>query len=709
MAILEKIRKRSLFLILVIGLALFAFVISDLFRNGGFESTKSIVGEVNGESISRDEFIQEVERTSRAYGPSASTIQVVNQVWNRELRNTLLSQQYEELGLSIEKDQIINVVKANPSYASDPTFQNASGVFDEGRFIEFIADLKANNPIAFEQWKQQEQSLVDAAKEQMYFNLIKAGVGATAKEGELNYKLENDKVDIKYVRVPYSSIPDSTVTVSKKDIQSYINDHKDLYEEDASRSIEYVFFEEKPSLEDDQEVLGIVNKLRDKSVEFRDGKNDTIAGLSTTTDVEAFVNEHSDTKYLDKYLFRAQLPVAEADTLLNSEVGYVYGPYKDGEAYKMSRVVAKARIPDSVQSSHILVRFSGALGAGTDVTKTEEEARKSIDSILRLVRNDKEKFAEVADSINPDGTKGRGGDLGWFLYSQITDDTFDRDFSDYLYFNNKGDIDVVKTKFGFHIIRIDDQAAFSDAVKLATIEREVEPSEKTINDLFTTTTKFEIDATSKDFAEAASEKNYVLRPVNKVRALDENLPGLGAQRGIVQWAFSKEAKVGDVRRFNLTNGYAVVRLTGKSKKGVLSAEEASARVLPIIRRHKKAEMIMSKSNATTLEDFAAANGTSVSAASSLDMKSSTIAGAGREPKVIGAAFGLQEGATSSLIEGENGVFMVQVTKKTDAASLDSYSVYLLRQKTDNRNRVNNSVFNALRKSAEIEDNRADFY
>jgi len=705
MAILESIRKRSLFLILVIGLALFAFIISGIFtQGGGLSTTKSVIGKVNDVSIAREDFAQKVESASRNFGAGASTVQVVNQIWNREVRNTLLEQQFEDLGLSIERDQIINVIKSNPTFTSDPTFQNEFGLFDEGRFIEFIADLKANNPLGYQQWQLQEESLVNSAKEQMYFNLVKAGVGSTIKEGELNYKLENDKVDIKFARVPFSTIPDSTITVTKSDIQKYINEHKDLYEEEASRDIQYVFFEETPSLDDDTKVRTDLAGLLD-----RDDSNDSI-GFKNTTEVEAFIDRNSTTKYQDKYIFKDQLNAAVADSIFTLSEGGVFGPYKDASSYKMSRLIGRTRIADSVKSSYILVPYVGSLAANATTTKTEEEAKKTIDSIFKLVRNDKAKFTEIADTINQDATRGKGGDLGWIRYSQITDETFDRDFSDFMFFNDNGSIGVVKTKFGFHVIRIDEQTSFKEGVKLATIERPIEPSEETINNLFTTTTKYEIEANEKDFEEVAKNNNYIVRPVNKVKELDENLPGLGAQRRIVQWAFNEETKVGDIKRFDLSNGYAVARVTGKrAKKGLAAVEDVSSRILPIIRRQRKAEIIRSKSSATSIDDFATQNGVTISTATALTMNSTTIPGAGREPKVVGAAFGLEEGASSGFIDGENGVFIIQVTKKEAAVPLDNYGTYTLNQKTRNRNNAINAAFNALRKAADIEDNRATFY
>ncbi|WP_340077685.1 peptidylprolyl isomerase [Leptobacterium sp. I13] len=702
MAILEKIRKRSLFLILVIGLALFAFVVSDLFRNGNFSSTKSIIAEVNGESIQRDAFVQQVENISRQYGAGASTIQVVNQVWNQELRKTLLGQQYEELGLSIEKDQIINVVKANPSFASDPTFQNEAGLFDEGKFVEFIADLKANNPLAYQQWTLQEEALINLAKEQMYFNLIRAGVGATIKEGELNYKLENDKVDIKYVQIPYSTIPDSTVTVSKKEIETYINAHKEEFKEEKSRDIQYVFFEEKPSLEDEETVKDAITALLGNSIEYNEAtkQNDTVAGFRTTNDVESFVNKHSDVRYDSTFVAKKSLSIVYADSIFNLAIGEVYGPYKDGDAYKLTRMLAR-RPNGSVKASHILIAYEGATRANPNITRTKAEAEAKAKELLVEARNNKDKFAELARDNSDGPSAPQGGDLGYFQEGVMVPE-----FNDFVFSNPAESVGFVETEFGYHVIKIDDK---EDVIQLATVVQELEPSEKTINELFTTTTKFEIAVADGNFTDVAKENNYSVRPVNKIKAMDENLPGVGNQRAVVQWAFSKDTKVGDVKRFNISNGYIVAQLTDKTEEGVMTPEDASARVLPILRKQKKAAIIKENNTAASLEAFSQANNVQINTASALNMKTPTIVGAGREPKVVGVAFGLQESATSGLIEGENGIYMVQVTKKSSAIALDNYITYAITKKTSNRNSVSSSVFNALREVAEIEDNRSDFY
>ena len=262
MAVLENIRKRTTVLILIIGLALFAFVISGVFTSSNFggEKVGSSVAEINGEDISIDEFRQEVEVASNRVGPTASSMQVVNQVWENKVRQTILGEQFEDLGIGIEQDQIVDFLRTT-GYAQNPQFQNQNGQFDPNIFKQTVADWKVNNPAQYSAWLQTENEIVQLAKEQTYFNMVKAGVGATLKEGELDYKLANEKMDIKYVRVPYTSIPDSTINVTKSEIADYVSKHKEEYKQEPARDLQYVYFQEKPSEADQNAIKEEITKL----------------------------------------------------------------------------------------------------------------------------------------------------------------------------------------------------------------------------------------------------------------------------------------------------------------------------------------------------------------------------------------------------------------------------------------------------------------
>tara|TARA_R110000868_G_scaffold125037_6_gene330432 strand:+ start:880 stop:3000 length:2121 start_codon:yes stop_codon:yes gene_type:complete len=706
MAILDKIRKKTTILILIIGLALFAFVISGIFSANTFSGAKvgSAVAEVNGNDISIDEFREKVDIATRNYGPNATSMQVVNNVYEQEVRNAILEQQFDELGISVEQDQIVDFLRTNPSYSQLPQFLDENGLFDENKFIEFIANLKENNPAGYQDWLQTEKSIIHAAKEQIYYNLIKSGVGATLKEGELDYKLANDKIDIKYVRVPFTSIADSTIAVSKSEIEAYVKAHKDDFKQEDSRDIQFVYFEEKASLKDENDVKEKITALLNDSQVFSAAKDttETIKGFRNTTDMTAFLDLNSDVKFDTIYKAKSSLPAKFTDTLVTLSIGEIFGPYRDGNAFKVSKMTGK-KSGGNVKSSHILIAYVGATRAGAEVTRTKEEAEKEAKRVFAEVKKNKEDFAKFAQDNSDGPSASKGGDIGFFQEGQLA-----TEYNDFIFKNKVGAIDLVETDFGFHIIKIEDK---QDIFQIANLVREIEPSDETIDLLFQDATKFEMESIDgkTTFADVAKTSNYVVRPVNKIKAMDENLPGLGSERSIVQWAFNSDSENGDIKRFDLANGYAVVQLTAKYAKGLMSSEDASATVLPKLRKEKKAAQIMSNNKDKSIEAFAKDNNVSEATATALTVKSPTIPGAGREPGVVGTAYVLGEGKTSGLIEGESGIYMVTVIKKTEATKLENYSTFSNNLKSSKVNSVNTAVYQALKNASEIEDNRGMFY
>ncbi|MFZ9002656.1 MAG: peptidylprolyl isomerase [Robiginitalea sp.] len=704
MAILENIRKRTTVLILIIGLALFAFVISDVLTRGGMGGPKvgSSVGEINGEPISIEEFRKSMEVASNQ--SQATSTQIVNAVWDREVRTAILNQQFEELGLEIESDQVLELIRNNPSFAQNPQFQDENGFFDDTAFLNFIADLRVNAPQQYELWLQNEIALIQSAKEQRYFDLIRAGIGATLQEGELEYHLANDRVDIRYVRVPYSSVPDSTISVTKEEIAAFIKEHREDFKQEAARDIRYVFFEEKASEADEQAIREDMQELVGDRMEYKEEMDSTVVipGFRTTDDMAAFLDRYSDSKYDTVYRAKNELPAQFADSLLTLQVGELYGPYRDNGFFRISRMMDKKE-NGSVKASHILITYEGAERANPQITRSKEEAEERARELLVEARKEGAVFAQLARENSDGPSAPRGGDLGYFQEGIMT-----QKFNDFAFNNQIGTIDLVETEFGYHIVKVDDK---QDVVRLATFSRAIEPSDETINGLFTEATTFEM-AVSEDkggYAQKASEKEYQVRPVNQLKAMDENLPGLGAQRRIVQWAFNEETRVGDVRRFDLNNGYAIAQLTATHAEGLKSVEDASVQVLPRLRKEKKAAQIIAANQGKSMEEIASSNSVVVSSASALNAKSPTIAGAGREPLVVGTAVTMDPGKTSGLLEGETGVFKLEVTNKEEAPAMENYTPYANNLQNSLGARVTTEVYNALRERAEIVDNRSTFY
>ncbi|SOC79976.1 peptidylprolyl isomerase/peptidyl-prolyl cis-trans isomerase D [Salinimicrobium sediminis] len=706
MAVLNKIRQRSVFLIVIIALALFSFVLADVIRNGGMVSQKSqnTIATINGEDIEREQFARQVEAYQRNLGPNATTSQAVNMVWDLNVRRALMEEQLEELGIRVEEAQVKEMLRQE--MGNNPNFVNEAGMFDENRLREYVATLKSTSPQAYQQWLDYENNIAESAREQIYLNLVRAGVGATLLEGEQSYRFANDNVDMEFVQIPYSSVDDSEVEISKSDIRKYIEANPEKFSSEATRDIRYVFFEETASPEDEQEVRKDLEGLLNSRVEFNavTKSNDTVAGFSNTSEYETFVNENSDQKFLNSFVFKDQLPAEHADSLFNLGEGEIYGPFQFNGSWRVSRLIETAQIPDSSKAAHILVAWQGS-PVGGQVTRTKEEAKALADSISNVVKNDRAKFAELASEFSADASnKEDGGDLGWFSPGMMVPA-----FNDFVFTNNEGTIGVVETQFGYHVINIQEQTDREKAIKLATISRAIEPSEKSMNALFAEVTNFELDAKEGDFEELAKANEKEVRPVKDIQQLEESIPGLGSQRRIVQWAFEDGVEVGDIKRFEVSGGYVVAQVTAVNEKGLKSVESASSTVIPILQKQKKAEIIKSKISGNDLQQIAQNQGVEVNSASSVNRNNPTLPGVGNEPKVVGTAFALEQGAVSKPIAGEKGVFVVKVLQKTEAPKLDSYRPYASREAAARRTTVNTEVFEALKENAEIEDNRARFY
>jgi peptidyl-prolyl cis-trans isomerase D len=701
MAILNNIRKRGVFLIIIIALALFSFILADVIRNGGFASEKSqtTVALVNGEEIGREGFMLQVESAKRALGPNGTTGQAINRVWDNELRMMLLSQQFEKLGLSAEKEQISNALRLN--LATNQTFLNDAGVFDEGKLQEYIASIKASNPTAYQQWLDFEKSTEQGVLENAYYTMIKGGLRSTVAEGELEYRFENDKINLQYVQIPYTKIADEDVPVSDDEIRSYVKSHADEFEVEPKVDIQYVSFMEAPSEDDIQDTKKNMLSLLEDRFEF----NDTILGFARTIDNVEFVNANSDVPFVDRWMFKKDLPSSVADTIYNMAVGDIYGPYKRDNTFNLSKVIESKQMPDSIQSKHILIRYAGSLRAASDVTRSKEDAEKRADSILGVVTRDKSKFALLAATLSEDNSnKSKGGDLGY-----NPPGTMVPAFDNFTINNRVGTLGVVETDFGFHVIGVVDQKNVQRAIKVATVIHEVELSEKTLSDNFSEASKFEVASQKGDFAEMAKTAELDLRPVNKIGELDSNIPGVGNNRTIVNWAFNEETSVGTIKRFSIPDGYVIAQLTRKDPKGLLSVAEASVTVTPILRNKKKAEKIRETITVTTLPEIAARQNVSVQTATALTMSAPTIPGAGAELEFVGAAFGKSAGETTGLIDGKAGVFIAKILAIDKAPDLETYESYANQLNTKIQPTITSTVVNALKKTADIEDNRANFF
>ncbi len=543
--------------------------------------------------------------------------------------------------------------------------------------------------------------------------MVSEGLNVSVQESAFDYKLDNTKINAKYVYAPYSSVSDSLVKVSSEEVKKYVENHPKEFKREASRSLKYVTFAITPSKEDEVETKKQVASFINDREEYNTATKSKgmVKGFKNATDLKSFfeVNK-SDIAFNDNYFFNNELP---KDSIWKSvEVNQVVGPYKENGFFKLSKVLEITKLPDSVKSSHIIVPFAGTIRATT--TRTKEEAKKMIDSLFTIVSKNPKQFSVIAEKINVDATKTKGGEIGWVTKKSAFSPYFDRDFANYIFKNKKGNTGVVLSKFGYHIIRIDDQKNFEKAYKVSSFGRVIEPSEATENNIFEQAETLALRlAEGKKIEEAGKEKNYLVQNAENLRILDEQVPGIGNQRQIINWAYKDDTKVGDSKRFDIEysgkRGYVVVELSQKTDDDeVAITGDILNKVTPILKNEKKAKILAKKISGNTLEEIAKSLNTNIRIVSGVTFANPLLSGVGNEPKVVGAMSGIPTEKISKAIDGNKGVFVVKVTKRTDAVKLDNYDSYTKKRKKGLNGRLNN-VYDVLKEKADIVDQRGKFF
>lgn len=702
MAVLGNLRKNSFVLIAVIGMALFAFVIAGVFDGSGLQSQEPI-GIVNGEELSVTDFRNQIDVLKKSY--NFNDLQALTTAWDETVRSKLLSQQIDELGIGSSRDHLEFFLSQSPSFNSDERFLNDAGIFDVNKFSNFIAELKEINPQSYSQWSLQEEQFNKQIKFNSYFNLVTSGFNSTFFEGKNQYLKSNNIADISFVKIPYSTVNDSLISVSSSEIRSYIKDNPADFDQKSVRSFDYVIFNESPSVKDETDLRNKINSLLNEREEYNQVSklNEVIPGFLTTSNLDFFLSENSDVPYDSIYRPKGYFSSSHAQMIFNLENNNTYGPYVDGDFLKISKMLDKKR-NGNVRASHILIAYNGSQGSNPQITRTKNEAKNEANRILKLARSNPDNFSSYAIDFSDGPSKSNGGDLGFFQEGNMV-----KPFNDFVFNNRVGRIGLVETDFGYHVIKI---VAKEDVVLVGTLALKNIPSERTSDSIFNIASKFEIELSNiGDFNQTAESFDFEVKSLNNIGVLDHDLPNMENQRRLVQWLFNEETEIDDFKRFDLSRGgYVIAKLTDKAEEGLMKPELASITVLPILKNKKKAKIIISDNKKfKNLEDLASNNNLEILNVSALNQVTPIVAQAGFEPKVIGKAFGLEINSISDLFEGETGVYMIKLNSIKSADELESYTPFENQLTNKFRSNVDFSIVQSLKKSADISDNRNDYY
>jgi len=687
--------------VIFVFVAIAAFILGDLFSGNSsiLKWGRNSVGEIAGREISYDEFQSVIrEREANYYlqmGREAGEREMLSlrqQAWDLLIARHAIQPQYAKVGVAVDDDEVWDMIQGkNVDENVRMAFTNQeTGQFDPNRVVTYLGQLKTM-PEGSEQrirWELFQRDLKPSRERIKYENLLIKSNYVTSAEGEREYHMQTDVAEAKFVYVPFYAVSDSSVTVTDAATKDYYNKNIEKFKTEESRDVKYISVPVIASAEDSLEVK---QDLARAVMEFKNAQEDS-AYASLNTD-----GQNPYTKYTV-----ATLPTfAPLDSMVT---GKVFGPFLDEGVFKVVKV---SRVfSDTVyaaRAKHILIKW-------TDTSESAKKAaREKAQGILNELKAGAD-FTAKAREFGTDGTASRGGDLGWFSSGQMV-----KPFESAVFGVTRPGLlgSLVETDFGYHIIDVTNTRN-NTAYQLAIVEREITPSDATINESFRKAEAFAADVSGlADFDKTARDQGLVVQEAKSILAGDRRVGALGEARQLVQWLF-RDASVGKISQvFDLDDQNVVAVMSGEISKGYKPLESVKAEITPAVINEAKGKIIIEKLSEAkgTLEEVANAYGPDANVYSSSDLKmsSNALPSVGFDPRAVGLAFSLDNGQRSKPVAGENGVIIMELQNKTIAPSLTDYSLYKSQLEQSGQNSSTMGIADAIKESADIVDKRYKFY
>ncbi|MCB0802670.1 MAG: SurA N-terminal domain-containing protein [Flavobacteriales bacterium] len=692
MAIIGKIRERSTLVLIIIGLAIVAFVLTDLFSaSASGQQGPANLAEIDGKIISAQDFDYRVQRAYENYELNSQSNQPLDertkssireQVWNEVVSDELVGKEMKKLGITVSTKELFDMVQGkNPHPQVMQAFSNPeTGEFNSGAVVQFIQNLD-NDPKAKEQWIAFERALKRNKHMDKYNTLIKEGMYMPTELAKMQAKEVDTKITFDYILKPYNSLADSLVQVTEDDIKSYYKNHLSNFEQKANRKAFYAYFPVRPSQLDIDMTQRWAKETYEKFIKI---EKDSV-----------FVNAHSDKPFDPTFYSVANVPMGADTGLWNKEVGYIKEPYMVEKTFFIQKVRAIKMAPDSVKASHILINTQD---------RTPARAEVIADSLLALLKSGS-KMADLAIENSDDvGSGQKGGDLGWFTEGMMV-----KPFNDAAFSANVGEFKKVKSQFGIHIIEVTERTELKKKIQIATIQRSAEASKDTYEEVFNKANSFSINANDlESFNKLVNELN-IQRRVAVLSENDNLIQGEAASRDIVRWI--KDAEVGDISEAeDLGNAFIVAIVDEINEDGPAPLEKVKATVEFEAKKEAKAKMFIEELSGTSdLNALASKTNLPIKTASNISFSSSSIPNVGIEPEIVGKAYGLQKGQMSIPIQGNSGVFVIAIKDRIETTNPDFNTIKNNNKRNSQAMVDNGLVFNALKDKADIKDNRSKFY
>jgi peptidyl-prolyl cis-trans isomerase D len=700
MALIGSLReKMGIGVVVFVFVAIASFVLGDLLGNNSVLLGDNSVGEIGGRTISAEEYQQAIQEREANYflnfgrQPGDREMPTIRQqAWEMLILRHAIEKEFDATGVTVTIDEMEDMIHGkNVDENVKQAFTNQqTGQFDREQVISYLQQLRSM-PETSEprvRWEVFQRDLKPGRERLKYERLLIKSAFVTTAEAELSYHMQNDVAEVKYLYVPYFAISDSTVTVTDDALSAYYSENKERYKSEHTRDLKFVQFPVVPSSDDTLAIREEMDRL--------------VNDFKASDDDSTFANINSD--YSNAYAQYTLSSLPEFITQSELTPGYVKGPFVDESAFKLVKVSKVGKDTTfNARASHILIRWDDETDAAKK--KAKDEARKILNEIKAGAS-----FADKAREHGTDGTASSGGDLGWFPTGQMV-----KPFNDAVFNATRAGLlnDVVETEFGYHIIEVTnvkDNTTYS----LAVIDREITPSDLSINEALRKAETFATELSGIDnFTAKAEKEGLTVYDAKNIGPSERRINVLAVARSAVQWLFrdAEEGKVSDV--FDMQDLYVVAVMTGEIEKGYKSLDLVKDAITPVVRNEVKGKMIIEKLTALqgSLEEIATAFGKDASVYSMSDLKLSlnSMTSVGFDPLAVGTAFSQEGGKRTKPFAGERGVLMVEVQNKTVAPAIADYASYKTQLEQEAINRNTSGIADAIKLKANIVDKRYKFY
>ena len=711
MATLEKIRSKAGLLVLVVGLALFAFIIGDFLNSGStyFRQSQERIAEIDGEVIKIQDYQARVDEMTEIYKmqsgsaslPEEYMTQIRQSVFDGMVQEIVLDEATQKLGMVVGPEELFDMVQGeniSPLIQQMQMFVNPqTGAFDKSALLTFLKQIDVDNIATYpaEQqaqlqqaqrfWMFWEKNIKRQRLESKYTTLLSKAIAANALDAKAAFDESVENSDIVYAMQSYATIPDSTIAVSDSEIKQLYEQRKESYKQKASKIIDYIAVDIRPSKEDYDKVQADIESVKSE--------------LETTDRVADLVNENSEVPYVDAFFTENALDAEMKQFATTAEVGAIYGPVFDNDKYRLFKLIDKTNAPDSVKVSHIMLAGKG-----------EAETKALADSLLTVLKGGAS-FEELAKQFSADQAAENGGELGWFTEATALRGV-NAEFKDAVFGTPLNQIAVVKSMYGTHLVKVTEKTANVAKYKVADIDMTVSPSSKTYSNIYNELNQFISNNHSLEKLTAnAKEAGYNLVSDATVTKDDQLLGSVQNSRQVIRWAFQNDkGAISEI--FECNDKFVVAAMKGSLDEGYRPVELVAAPLKAELIAQKKGEQIaaaLAAKNLTAVEAYAEAMGAKVDSVKFVNFATRRISGIGIEPNLNAAVAMAQVDQVSAPVKGNNGVYVFKVyARNKDAKTYDEAEQVRTLDAT-NAYRVGFQAIQSLINKAEVEDNRIRFY